>query len=44
MKRILLIALIITSFNAFACSSKDQLTINIQTIDKHNMPHDEYKL
>ena len=43
MKRVLLITLILISFNAFACSSKDQLTINIQTIDKHNMPHDAYK-
>jgi len=42
MKRILLISLIVLSFSAFACSSKDQLTINIQTVDKSNFPHKAY--
>lgn len=42
MKHILLIILVFISFNAFSCSSKNQLTITINTIEKSNFPHKEY--
>ncbi|AXA34542.1 hypothetical protein [Francisella adeliensis] len=42
MKHILLVILLFVSFNAFSCSSKNQLTITINTVEKSNFPHKEY--
>lgn len=42
MRQILLIMLLLISFNTFACSSKDQLTITINTVEKSNFPHKDY--
>ncbi|APA82147.1 hypothetical protein [Francisella tularensis] len=42
MKHVLLAILFCISINAFACSSKDQLSITVNTVKESNFPHKEY--